>query len=111
MSEFGNRLKELRESLGYGPDEFAKLLGIHRSSIYRYEGSNKNEVRDMPIDTAIIISQKLNISLDWLAGNTNIKYINQAPSKLTEIYNLLSEQSKNELFNYAIYLKDKETQT
>jgi DNA-binding XRE family transcriptional regulator len=108
MTVFGNRLRELRESLGYGPDEFAKIIGVHRSSIYRYEGSNEAEQRDMPISVAIKISHKFNISLDWLAGTTNIKYINQAPNKLTEVYESLSDQGKTQLFDYALYLKNKE---
>lgn len=104
----GNRLKELRESLDYSVDEFAKLLEVHRSSIYRYEGGNELEQRDVPISLAIKISQKFNISLDWLAGNSNTMYINQTSSKLTEVYESLSESGKNELFNYATYLQEKE---
>lgn len=102
------RMKEVRESLGYSVDEFAKILGVHRSSIYRYEGTNESESRDVPISVAITISQKFGISLDWLAGTSNIKYINQNPNKLTEIYESLSDEGKNELFNFAMYLKTKE---
>lgn len=108
MSEIINRLKELRESLGYGPDEFAKILGIHRSSIYRYEGTNKEEKRDLPISLAIFISEKFNISLDWLVGASDIKYKNQSVSKLTELYESLSESGRSEVFNYAMYIKQKE---
>lgn len=58
MSSYRNRLKELRESLGYSVDEFAKIIGVHRSSIYRYEGTNEAEPRDMPISLAIQIAEK-----------------------------------------------------
>lgn len=106
--ESGNRLKELRESLGYSVEEFAKALGIHRSSIYRYEGTNKKEARELPISLAILLTQKFNISLDWLVGNSDEKFIDQTPHKLIEIYEKLSDQSKKELFNFAMYLKSKE---
>lgn len=108
MSSVGNRLKELRESLGYGPDEFAALIGIHRSSIYRYEGTNDKEKRDLPMSLALTISEKFNVSLDWLAGTSTVKFRNQTPTKLTEVYESLSEKSKEELFNYAMFLKSKE---
>lgn len=108
MSSYRNRLKELRESLGYSVEEFAKIIGVHRSSIYRYEGTNEAEPRDMPISLAIQIAEKFNVSLDWLAGATDVKYLNQSSNKLTEIYESLSEENQNKLFDYAMYLKNKE---
>lgn len=54
------------------------------------------------------LCEKYNISLDWLAGNSDIKYLDQTPGKLTEVYNSLSECSRAELFSYAMYLKNKE---
>lgn len=108
MDYTGNRLKELRESLNYSVDDFAKLLGVHRSSIYRYEGTNKLEQRELPISLALLISSKFNISLDWLAGTSDIKFLEHTPNKLTEIYLELSDEAKKELFNYGIYLKNKE---
>ena len=109
MNVIGKRLKELRESMGHGPDSFAALLGIHRSSVYRYEGGNEAERRDIPINLAIEISQKCGgISLDWMAGLTDVKYINQSENELTKIYGSLSEKGQSELFSYALYLKNKE---
>lgn len=108
MKKVGNRLKELRESFGYSVDEFARMLNIHRSSLYRYEGTNKLEQRELPLSLAIQISEKFNISLDWLAGVSDVKYRDQTPTKLSEIYNSLSDESKKELFNFAMYLKMKE---
>lgn len=110
MSSNGDkeRLKELRESLNYSVDEFAKIIGIHRSSLYRYEGTNKAEPRELPISIALKISREFNVSLDWLAGSSDIKHLNQTPNKLTEIYDSLSDIAKQELFSYAIYLQTKE---
>lgn len=108
MFGIGNRLKELRESLNLSVDEFAKALDIHRSSVYRYEGANKNEQRELPISLAVKISEKFNVSLDWLTGNSDNKYREQTSNRLTDIYDQLSDAGKKELFNYAMYLLNKE---
>lgn len=107
MATTNERIKELRISLGYTVDEFAKILGIHRSSVYRYEGENEKESREIPMSIAILISQKFNISLDWLGGLSDAKHPGQSADKLSEIYNSLSEQAKKELYTYANYLKTK----
>ncbi|HEX2927689.1 MAG TPA: helix-turn-helix transcriptional regulator [Ruminiclostridium sp.] len=108
MAPVNERIKELRTSLGFTVDEFSKILGIHRSSVYRYEGENEKEIREVPMSLAILISQKFNVSLDWLGGLSDTKYLEQSASKLTEIYESLSEESKKELFTYANYLKSRE---
>lgn len=108
MTIVGNRLRYLRESLGLTQEEFAKKLEISSSSLKRYEGSNQTEKREIPLTLALKIASIYGISLDWLAGVSETMYRNQSPSKLTEIYNSLSEESKKELFNFAMYLKNKE---
>ena len=105
----GNRIKELRTSLNYSVDEFARAIEVHRSSIYRYEGYNEAEKRELPLSLAIKISEKFNVSLDWIVGSSDVKYREQTSNKLTEIYESLSDDHKKELFNFAMYLKNKET--
>ena len=62
---FGKRLRELRhETLNMNQREFAKLLGISQPSLSAYEsGRNKPT-----IDSVINISDKCNVSIDWLCG-------------------------------------------
>lgn len=108
MKITGDRLKEIRESAGYGKEEFALLLGISRTSLYRYEGGNKKDAREIPIDVALAISKKFGISLDWMVGNTDIKYLGQSENELIKIYNELPEKAQGELFSFAVYLRDKE---
>lgn len=109
MEIIGKRLKELREAAGYTPDEFALKFKISRSSVYRYEGENKKEPRSVPITLAMEISKQLGgISLDWLVGNTDIKYLGQSENELIKIYNELPEKAQGELFSFAVYLRDKE---
>lgn len=109
MNIMGERLKELREAAGYTPAEFALKFKISRSSVYRYEGGNEKETRKIPITLAIEISRQLGgISLDWMAGNTDIKYIGQSENELMKIYNALPEKAQGELFSFAVYLRDRE---
>ena len=96
------RLRELRKSLGYSVDEFARLLGIHRSSLYRYEADNKY-ARDLPISLALKLTEIFNISLDWLAGISDVKYLDDMPNKVLENFNKLSDEGKKEVFNFLMY--------
>jgi transcriptional regulator with XRE-family HTH domain len=98
------RLKELRESLDYSVDEFAKILGISRSSLYRYEGSN--EPRDLPMTLAIAIAENFNVSLDWLAGTSNEKF--RVKSSIEEVLASLSDEGKKMVLEYAMFVKAKE---
>ncbi len=103
-----NKLKELRESLSYSVEEFAKKMKIHRSSLYRYEGTNKKEPRDLPMEVAIDISEKFNISLDWLVGKEVPKYRDNIINIIVGVYEKLSELKRQELLNYAIFLQNQE---
>ncbi len=107
MSTINERIKELRISLGFTVDEFSKILGIHRSSVYRYEGENEKEVRDVPMSLAVLICRKFNVSLDWLGGLTDTKQTELSTNEFTEVFASLNEEAKKELFNYANYLKNK----
>lgn len=108
----GKRIKELRESLGYSAPDFAKLLGIHKSSMYRYEESNINEKRDLPISVAILIAERFNISLDWLAGLSEEKYrsAKQTQDKLISTIESISTEGREEILTFATYIKAKEDQ-
>jgi transcriptional regulator with XRE-family HTH domain len=103
MPTTGQRLRELRFSLGYSADEFAKLLGVGRSSLYRYENS---EGSGLPITTAVALSEQFNISLDWLAGMSDQKY--RIKYSFGEIYDSLTDSGKKAVYDYAMYIKMKE---
>ncbi len=104
-----NRLKELIDSLNMSAEEFAKMFSVHRSSVYRYTGANKKEPREIPMDLAIRVCEKFNISLDWLVGKAGPKYRDNTVNALAEIYNGLSEEGKKELFSFAVFIKGRES--
>ena len=61
---FSERLKEVRTNMGLSQSDFAKLIGITQQSLSSYEKC----VSKPPLDIAIKISEKCNISLSWLCG-------------------------------------------
>lgn len=109
---FSCRLKQLRESLGMTQDELAKKLNLTQSTIAYYENGKK-----MPtLENAIIITNLLNTSLDYLVGvsdcqNTeNIKEsedIYCSDAILDDISNLSCESLKS-LKEFVEFLKFKD---
>lgn len=68
LDSFGNRLIEVRKGKNLSQGELAKNLGVHGAVIGRYE---RNEVKPS-IDMATQIAKALDISLDYLVGNTDL---------------------------------------
>lgn len=59
---YPNNLLKIREALGYTQPEMGKILDVSERMICNYETGESN----LPIDKAIILSQKYNYSLDWI---------------------------------------------
>ena len=64
---FGKRLSEIRKSKGISQSELADMLGSRAPVIGRYE---REEARPS-VDVANRIAELLNVSLDYLVGNTD----------------------------------------
>lgn len=69
-----NRLRELREFHGLTQEQCAKIAFISKKSYERYE----KEERIMPLDTAILFAQYYCVSLDYIAGLTEVE---EAPER------------------------------
>ncbi|MGE7271410.1 helix-turn-helix domain-containing protein [Brevibacillus panacihumi] len=66
MSNFGGRLKSLRESRGYSTKDVAEAIGVTQRTIQMYEkGSRKPDY-----DGLIKLADFLDVSIDYLAGRT-----------------------------------------
>lgn len=61
----GKRIKERRKELGMSADTLAKHLGKDRSTIYRYE---KGDIENMPLDILEPIAKALNTTPQYLMG-------------------------------------------
>lgn len=65
MSEFGKRLKMLREERDLTLGKLADELNTTKSNLSRYE----NGIVDPSLDAVINIAKYFNVTLDWIAGN------------------------------------------
>lgn len=61
----GKRIKERRKELGMSADDLAKRLGKDRSTIYRYE---KGDIENMPLDILEPIAKALRTTPQFLMG-------------------------------------------
>lgn len=64
----GERISKKRKELGISADELGKLLGVSRSTIFRYENG---DIEKIPIDTLLLISKVLNTTLVYIMGWEN----------------------------------------
>ncbi|MCX7923763.1 MAG: helix-turn-helix domain-containing protein [Clostridia bacterium] len=69
MSNFGERLKALREEKGYKQENIAKILGVSRGAISKYENNEREP--DIKIITAL--TNHFEVSVDYLFGKTDIR--------------------------------------
>ncbi|MBI5536031.1 MAG: hypothetical protein HY898_25145 [Deltaproteobacteria bacterium] len=50
----GTEIRQLRSSLGMDPTRFAQLLGIHPSSLYRWEAAGELQIRVEPFQSQVL---------------------------------------------------------
>ena len=62
------RLKELREDADKKQEDIAEIIGTSQSYYAQYE----NGKRELPFSRAIALAEYYNISLDYIAGLTDI---------------------------------------
>ena len=67
----GEKLKELREKIGLNKKEFAQYLGLKYTTYNNYE----TESREPSSDFLILISEKFDVSIDYLLGLKDEKEI------------------------------------
>lgn len=96
------RLKELREERRLSQEGLALKLNVSQSTISAYEVGD----RTPDLETLIAIAQFFNVSLDYLAGQTDLKQqIRQSDLTSTElehlrIYRQLSDIDKEKINAY-----------
>ena len=84
---FGKRLTEVRKTKKLSQDDVAKKLGVQGAVIGRYE---RDEVKPS-IEMAAAIAEALEVSLDYLVGNTDLLLEKNIVSKIVDIQKLGSE--------------------
>ena len=80
MSNIGDRIKEKRKELNMSADELGKCLGKDRSTIYRYE---KGDIENLPLDILEPIAKALNTTPAYLMGWEQVQQKNSILADLT----------------------------
>lgn len=63
------RLRDLREDMDLTQDELVKILNMHKTTYTNYEQGK----REPPFDLIIKLAKLYNVSIDYIAGLTNVK--------------------------------------
>lgn len=84
---FKNRLTELRKQKKISQEELAKKIGVHQNVIGRYE---RGEAKPS-IELAAKLAKVLEVSLDYLVGNTDLELDKTIIDKLITIQKLPDE--------------------
>jgi len=84
---FEKRLAELRKQHKISQEELAKKIGVHQNVIGRYE---RGEARPS-IELATKLANALEVSLDYLVGNTDIELDKAIIDKIITIQKLPDE--------------------
>ncbi len=78
---FGNRLLQARKTRGMSQDDLAKLLGTKGPAIGRYE---RDEMKPS-IEVATKMANYLEVSLDWLTGQTDLELDRKMIQRIEEV--------------------------
>ncbi|QXA19241.1 helix-turn-helix domain-containing protein [Streptococcus gordonii] len=85
--EFSERLKELRKQAHLTQVELAKRLGIGQSSYADWERGKKNPTQD----NLIKLAQILNVSVDYLVGNSDEENTNKELEDIELLFRMNSK--------------------
>ncbi|MCP3660421.1 MAG: helix-turn-helix transcriptional regulator [Bacteroidetes bacterium] len=100
---FGQRIMYCRKRKKISQAELGNQSNISKDIIGKYE---RDEIKPS-IEKAKIIANVLEVTLDYLTGNSKLEKIDQNLIKRMEIITQMSEQSKNQLIHLIdIYIKD-----
>lgn len=94
---FYQRLKDLREDADLTQRQAAELIGTSMNHYGKYERGET----DLPFEKAIILAKFYNVSLDYLAGLTNVKdsfaKTSSSSSYLISLFQQLSGTNQNRI--------------
>lgn len=103
--EFGNRLIQLRKEKKLSQAELAAKVDIHANVLGRYE---RGEARPF-VEMAAKLAQALDVSLDYLVGNSNLKFDTDTINRIVDIQ-ALNDDEKSTIFKIVdAYIRDAKT--
>jgi transcriptional regulator with XRE-family HTH domain len=102
-TDFGNRLKTVREEKGLKREDIAKQLGTSSAIVGRYE---RNE-RTPSVEIAKKIAEALEVSLDYLVGDTSVLVKDKKMMYRLEVLQKVNPSYKERiLYMLDVMLKD-----
>jgi len=102
---FGKRLAQVRKDKKMSQDELAKKVGVHGAVIGRYE---RDEVKPS-IEMAAQIAQALEVSLDYLVGNSDLLLDTATVKRIQDIQKLEAEEKGHLFALMDAFLRDTKT--
>ena len=96
--EFGEKLAQIRKDKKMSQQELAKKAGIHANVLGRYE---RGEARPF-IEVGVKLAQALEVSTDYLLGNSNLDIDMNTLKKIEEIAKL-PEENRQQLLQMIDY--------
>jgi transcriptional regulator with XRE-family HTH domain len=99
---FGKRLLEVRKNKKISQDELAKKTNVHGAVIGRYE---RDEVKPS-IEMAALIAGALEVSLDYLVGNTDLLLDSSVLQRIMDIQKLNDDDKTDALKLLDMFLRD-----
>lgn len=102
--EIGYRIKQTREEKGLTLEELAKLIGIHKSTVLRYEQGKIERIK-LPVIGSI--ASALNVNPSWLVGMSENKQANKS-RVLFEKDNMEEKNQECELLDLICKLTDQQ---
>ena len=102
---FGKRLFEVRKKRGFSQEVLAELLGTKGPAIGRYE----REVAKPTIEVASKLAKILNVSLDYLVGNSDQELDEYTKNRILEVQNLPEDIKEKVFYMIDVSIKDHKT--
>ena len=101
--DFGNRLKHIREEKGLKCEDIASKIGTSAAIIGRYERGG----RTPSIDIAKNVAEALEVSLDYLVGDTSVLLKDKKMPYCLEVLQMANPVYKDRiLYMLDLMLKD-----
>ncbi len=99
---FYKRIRDLREDADLTQIEICKILNIAKNTYINYEKG----IREPPFEIIIKLADYYKVSLEYLAGLSNLKSINncdisESENKILDLYKLLNNDNKIKLAERA----------
>jgi transcriptional regulator with XRE-family HTH domain len=103
--QFALRLRQLRKERDLTQEQLSKVSGVSLPTISRYEGGTRDEPK---LTIMKQLADYFNVSIDYLAGDSEIRDRNFSSAELLKIFKLLSENDRKMLMDLGKVLLEKE---